>query len=256
MLRTNRKSSPVLVRSLACGAAFLSAASATAPALASKPLTVVREEWEVPPPPPDPPPPPEPPRSSDQTGGGILFYGFGSFAAIDGLGVSPTGDSVEPDPLKNKHLRLAGGGHLGGGGFQIDIFGKYVRGGVGVSVFGIEGTRLDHDRLANGFSVAPSSGWGAGFDIFVGHEFLKGPVRPYVDLVGSINVLSLEVDLVHPTYGRLGRTQYEGWLFGFGPRAGLSIPLSDSAFFDVAGTYSITGSERFRVTAGFGFWGR
>ena len=40
------------------------------------------------------------------------FYGFGSFAAIDGLGVSPTGDSVEPDPLKNKHLRLAGGGHL------------------------------------------------------------------------------------------------------------------------------------------------
>ena len=129
--------------------------------------------WDPPkvapdPPPPDPPPPPEPPPSPDQTGGGVLFFGFGSFAAIDGLGVSPTGDSVEPDPLKNKHLRLAGGGHLGGGGFQIDIFGKYVRGGVGVSVFGVEGTRLVHDRLANGFSTAPSSGWGAGFDVFVG----------------------------------------------------------------------------------------
>ncbi len=241
----------------ACAATFLAAALPATPAFAqNRPLKVVQDEWEVPPPPPEPPRPPPPPRSPDQTGGGVLFFGFGSFAAINGMGLGATGDSVEPDPLKNKHLQLAGGGHLGGGGFQIDIFGKYVRGGVGVSVFGVEGTRLEHDKLANGFKTAASSAWGAGFDIFVGHEFLKGPVRPYVDLVGGINVLSVQVDLVHPAYGRLGRTQYEGWLFGFGPRAGLSIPLSDSAFFDLSGTYSVVGSEQFRIVGGFGFWGR
>ncbi|MFO0591578.1 MAG: hypothetical protein U0441_28790 [Polyangiaceae bacterium] len=242
---------------LFCGATLVTAALAAPPAFAKKPLVVAEEdEATVPPPPPDPPEPPPPPRSPYQEGAGMLLFGFGSFAAIDGLGLAPSGDDIEPDPLKNKHLRLAGGGHLAGGGMRIDIFGRWVRGGVTLSVFGVEGTHLAHDPLANGFRAEPASGWGAGFEVFVGHEFAKGPVRPYLDLTTSVDILSTQIDLVHPAYGRVGRTQYEGWLFGFGPRAGLTVPLGDHAYFDVSGTYTVLGAETFRLVGGIGFWGR
>ena len=54
-------------------------------------------------------------------------------------------------------------------------------------------------------------------------------------------------------FGKLGRTSYEGWSFGFGPRAGITVPVGDHAFFDLSGTYSIVGLERFRAVAGIGF---
>jgi len=244
MLRHARMPSLVLA-----SAAFVAAASLSLPAFAEAPAKAVAADPDA-----DPPAPSD--DNDDETGGGVLFYGLGSFGNIQGLGVSTSGDTVEPDPLKKKHLRLEDGGHLFGGGLQVDVFGKHVRGGFAISVFGVEGTKLRTDKLDNGFKVSASSGWGAGFDVFVGHEFWKGSVRPYIDLVGSINVLSLQVDLKHPAYGVLGRTQYEGWMFGFGPRAGLSIPIGPNGFFDVSGNYSVVGMERFRIVAGIGIWGR
>ena len=241
---------------LTCGAAFLTTALAAPDASAKKPLQVVEDESEVPPPPPDPPEPPPPPPSPHHEGAGVLFFGFGSMGAIEGLGFSPAGDSIEPDPLKNKHLRLEGGGNLGGGGLRVDIFGRYARGGVTLSVFGVDKTRLEHLPLQNGFKTSPTDAWGAGFEVFAGYEFLKGPVRPYMDLTTSVNIFSMQVDLQHPQYGRLGRTQYEGWLFGFGPRLGVSVPLGDAVYFDVSATYQVIGTETLRVTSGLGFWNR
>lgn len=199
---------------------------------------------------------PSPPRSERSTGGGVLFYGLGSFANIDGLGLAVGGDTLEPDPLKNKKLRLEGGGHMFGGGLQVNVYGKYVRGGFGFSFFGVEGTKLRTNKLDNGFSVSASNAWGGSFEVFFGHEFSAGPVRPYIDLVGSVDVMVAQVDLKHPTFGTVGRTQYEGWLFGFGPRAGLAIPLGENGFFDVSGTYSLVGMEQVRIVAGLGIWGR
>lgn len=245
MLRHARTSSMLLVSA----AAFSAAALGALPALADRPpVAVAAAEPEPETPPPD--------SSDDETGGGVLFYGLGSFANIHGLGLSTSGDTVEPDPLKNKHLRLDGGGHVFGGGLQVDVFGKYVRGGFAISVFGVEGTKLRYDSLGHGFSASATNAWGAGFDVFVGHELLKGPVRPYIDLVASIDVVSAQVDLKHPEFGRLGRTEYQGWMFGFGPRAGLSIPIGSNGFLDLSGNYSVVGMERFRIVAGIGIWGR
>lgn len=197
------------------------------------------------------------PALADDTGGGALFYGLGSFANLRGLKLSVEGDNaLEPDPLKGKHLRLEGGGHLIGGGLQVDIFGEYVRGGFAISVFGVEGAKLRLDSLSNHFSVSASGAWGAGLDVFVGHEFAKGPVRPYLDLVGNFSAIAANVDLSHPEFGKLGRTEYQGWLFGFGPRAGLSVSLGKNAFFDVSGMYSVMGVEKFRMVGGLGFWSR
>lgn len=251
MLRSPRATSLTIA-----SAAFSLAALTSLPAFADRPVVKVAVDEEskvvIEEPPQEPPRPPE----EDETGGGVLFYGLGSFANIGGLGLGVTDNTVEPDPLKNKHLQLIGGGHFFGGGLQINVFGKYVRGGFAISVFGVEGTKLRADKLDNRFRVSAANAWGAGFEVFVGHEFLKGPVRPYIDLVTSIDVLSVQIDLNHPEYGRLGRTEYEGWMFGFGPRAGLSIPIGSNGFFDVSGNYSVVGMETFRVVAGLGIWSR
>lgn len=196
------------------------------------------------------------PALAGDSGGGVLFYGFGSAAKLRGLPVEVGSGSIELDPLKNKDFRLDNGGQLAGGGMQINGFVNGVRVGFGVSVFSVVGTTLRHAPLDHGFRVEASSAWGAGIETFVGYELLRGPVRPYLDLVGSFNAVSMDVDLMHPEYGRLGRTQYGGWLFGFGPRAGVSVPLGKAAFLDVSGTYSLVGMERVRVVGGIGFWAR
>jgi hypothetical protein len=196
------------------------------------------------------------PALAGDSGVGVLVYGFGSFAKIHGLDVGSSDGSVQLDPLKDKHFELEGGGYLGGGGFKIDGFVEGVRLGVGLSVFGVEGTKLRHDGLDHDFYVTASGGWGANLDLHLGYEFLRGPVRPYLDLVGSFGALSLNVDLMHPEFGRLGRTEYSGWQFGFGPRAGLVIPIGKSGYFDLSGTYGVAGMERFRIAGGIGLWTR
>jgi hypothetical protein len=254
-------------RALVLGTSFLFAALAAAPAYAQQayskrafaaPPNQVATSDDAPPPPDDVPPPHVEHHDTepDETGGGVLFYGLGTFGAVNGLKLGVSDSGLELDPLKNKHFRLDGGASLYGGGFQVDIFGKYVRGGFATSVYGIDGARLKYDTLSNNFFVTAQQAWGATFDVFVGHEFLKGPIRPYVDLVGSISVVSVQVDLNHPEYGKLGRTDYEGWQFGFGPRAGFSVPLGKTAFFDLSGMYGVVGIEKVRVVGGIGFWSR
>jgi hypothetical protein len=215
------------LKALACGASLLFTALVAAPALAEDP----------------------------EAGG--LFYAVGSFANIHGLPLSVEGEAnVEPDPLKGKRFRLEGGGRLFGGGLQVNIYGKHVRGGLAIAMFGVEGTKVRYDALSNGFSVRAAGAWGASVDAFIGHEFGRAQVRPYFDLVGTFAAVGASVDLMHPEFGTLGRTGYQGWLFGFGPRAGLSVPIADTFFFDLSGMYSIVGMERFRVVAGIGVWSR
>lgn len=196
------------------------------------------------------------PALAGDTGAGALFFGMGSFAKIHGLQIGVGDGGVELDPLKDKHFRLENGGTLAGGGLQFNGYFEGVRTGFAIAAYSLEGATLRSDALDHGFTVKASGAWGANIDVFVGYELFHGPVRPYLDLVGTFSAVQLDVDLMHPEYGRLGRTQYDGWLFGFGPRAGLSVPLGKTAFLDASGTYSIVGMERFRVMGGIGFWSR
>ncbi|MBK8259009.1 MAG: hypothetical protein IPK82_40915 [Polyangiaceae bacterium] len=194
---------------------------------------------------------------ADDVGVGVLFYGLGSFANIHNLTLNVGSNSVEADPVHGKNLRLDGGGHLFGAGMQVTgYFEEGIRGGINLGVFGMEGAKLNHDRLDSGFRVRAEGGWGVNLDGFVGYEILHGAFRPYIDMVGQFSTVGLQVDLLHPDFGRLGRSDYNAWKFGFGPRVGASIPLGDTAFLDFSGTYSIVGMERFRVMGGIGFWSR
>jgi hypothetical protein len=244
-------------KALVCSATFLLAGLAAAPASATP---VAYKTFASPPqfatPPDSEPEPMAVPVADKEVGGGALFFGFGSFGNLRGLGLEASDGDTETDPLKGKHLRLDGGGQMMGGGIQVDIFGRYLRGGFAISVFGVEGTKLRYDSLSNQFSVRASGAWGAGLEVFIGHELLRGPVRPYVDLVGSVAVVSANVDLFHPEFGKLGRTEYDGWSFGLAPRLGISVPLGENAFFDLSGSYAIVGIEQARLVAGIGFWNR
>lgn len=197
-----------------------------------------------------------PALANDGYGPSILFFGMGSGGRIHGLPMTLQDNQIELGPLQSKHLRLENGGTLAGGGFQVGGYIDGVRTGLGISVFAVEGAHLRHDALGNDFFVEASGAWGASVQLHLGYEMLRGPFRPYLDLVGSWNGVALNIDLKHPDYGQLGRTGYQGWLFGFGPRAGFSIPLGETAFLDLSGTYSFVGMERFRIAGGIGFWAR
>ncbi len=193
---------------------------------------------------------------ASENGGGVLFFGFGSGARIQGLGLTVDEDEVELPQLNGKNLRLEGRGSLAGGGVQANMYFQNVRVGTSLHMFNVEGTTLRHAELSASYEVSKGGVWGGGFDGFVGYEFTLGPVRPYVDLVAGIQFVALDVDLKGPLYGTPETTRYGGWMFGTGPRVGVSVPLSKLAFIDVSGMYSVVGMEQFRVVAGIGLRGK
>ena len=193
------------------------------------------------------------PALANDVGAGVLLHGFGASSKIQGLSLDVGENTFEPEPLRGKRLTLDGEGALAGGGLQVNVTLYGVRAGLGFSFFGVEKTRFRHDPLPDGLRLVTGDPWGLRLDGFLGYELLQGRVRPYVDIVASGAFLGLDVDLHHPAYGELARTQYSGGAFGLGPRAGLSVGLSQHVFADVSAMYSVFGLERLRVTGGIGF---
>src|SRR5688572_14094124 len=79
------------------------------------------------------------PASALAAGGGFSFDAFTSFGRVDDLSLHIVALETEPDPLKERGLRLDGGGNFYGGGLHGVIYGKEVRGGFGLGVFGADG---------------------------------------------------------------------------------------------------------------------
>lgn len=193
---------------------------------------------------------------ADEHGGGFFLDGFGSRGRIADKALHVPALATEPDPLKEKNLRLDGPGNLYGGGFHILLYGPHARGGLGIGFFGMENMRLRHDVLAQGLSASLGRQFGANFDLFVGRELLHGPVYPYVDLRTSFTVMQAGVVLHHDAYGDLGETPFNAYTFGLGPRLGVAVPLIDAVAIDISAYFGLFGAEQANLTMSFGFWDR
>ena len=192
------------------------------------------------------------PASALAAGGGIFFDAFTSFGRVDDASLHVIPMTTEPDPLKERNLRLYGGGNFYGGGMHGVIYGKDVRGGLGLGVFGADGIELRHDALPQGISTSLARVWGVSIDVFVGRELLKGPVYPYVDLRATFDVLQAGVVMSHPDYGALGETLYNAYSFGVGPRLGVQIPLSEPWALNFSGYYGLFGAQQMTIVASIG----
>lgn len=193
---------------------------------------------------------------TEEEGGGVLFYGEGMFANIRNQTLSIAWGSTEPDPLRDRELKLDGGGTIFGGGLRVLIIKSFMHGGIGLGMFGVQGLSLRHKKLAPDLTASLDSTLGVNCEVYAGKELLDGPIYPYLDLRVVLSVLSADVQLRHPTYGVLGATRYNGYSVGIGPRAGVVVPLGSTFFVDLSGYFGLIGAERGGVFAGFGLWDR
>lgn len=194
--------------------------------------------------------------SAGEEGGGVLFYGQGMFGNIRDQTLSVPWGGTEPDPLRDRELKLDGGGTIFGGGLRAILVTPVMHGGIGIGGFGVQGLSLKHKALSPGLSTSLGSTFGGNFEVYAGKELLDGPIYPYIDVRAVLTVLSAQVELRHPDYGLLGATPYNGYSFGIGPRAGVIVALGSTFFVDLSGYFGIIGAERGGIFAGFGFWDR
>ena len=111
----------------------------------------------------------------------------------------------------------------GGFGSELYLAVHAFRFGLDANVFFSDAYRVSSGVLPNGFTASTRSATSYDFDLFIGHMFAIGSVRPYVDLRGGIGVLQTFVRLQHPALGFVGATQYDAVRFLFGPRAGVYV---------------------------------
>ncbi len=195
-------------------------------------------------------------ESDDDSGGGFFLDLFGGRGRVSDKLLHVAAAATEPDPLKDKNLRIEGPGKLYGGGFHILLMGKHARGGMGLSFFGMEEVRIKHDPLPKGLSVTAGTQFGANFDVFIGRELVRGPVYPYVDLRTSFTVMQTGVVLEHETYGTLGETPYTAYALGVGPRVGIAVPFAEDFAINLSAYFGLLGAEQANLMMSIGYWDR
>lgn len=180
---------------------------------------------------------------------GGSYRGYGGIVSADSsLGVGVGQD--EPDPLRGADPRAAGVRGAGGFGSELYLAVHDFRFGLDANVFFSDAYRVSSGVLPNSFTASTRSATTYDFDLFIGHMFEIGSVRPYVDLRGGIGVLQTSIRLQHPALGFVGATQYDAVRFLFGPRAGVYIPLGGPFFIDTGVEVGLLGFSRVLGYAG------
>jgi hypothetical protein len=217
--------------------------------------------------------------SSHAGGDGIevSLNALGAVADIDSYKLHVALGTDQPDPLKDKDLRLDGLGSLFGGELRLALLGSSgsvarPRGGLGFGFFGVDHIQYHHDALQRGVDSTAGTLWGMHTDLFFGSEFQVGAapaeldgsfsehrkpfIIPYVDIRFMFTLLQTQLKLHYDPLGDLGSTTYNAYSFGIGPRAGVMIPMGSDVFIDVGAYGNLFGLERVGGYAGIGIWDR
>ncbi|HZO11815.1 MAG TPA: hypothetical protein VFB62_01100 [Polyangiaceae bacterium] len=176
------------------------------------------------------------------------FYAFGGQGHLDGHAL---GNEEPPDLLRDVPVTVRGRGRLAGGGMQLHLllFDR-MRLGYDVIAWDIGDAELEA-ALPPGMSFDVRHFVGLRDDLFVGVELLQGPVYPYLDLVGSGDIVFADVALQDPLLGKVDSALYGDVSLAIGARAGLRVPITSVLMLDVAGQHRIFGGHvNFSGTAG------
>jgi hypothetical protein len=185
----------------------------------------------------------------------IAVYGAGSMAALDAYELDLAAGEDEPSPLADRALSLDGRGYLGGGGvrFTAQSEGGF-RFGLGLGLFHLGGVTLGHDPLPEGVSAGADDALAGNVEFSFGKAFDARYFYPYIDLKGSVNIVSATVDLAIEPHGYVGSTQYIVPSFTAAPRLGAFVPIDGDFFVDLGGSYGLFGMEGLGGYAAFGIW--
>jgi hypothetical protein len=160
----------------------------------------------------------------------------------------------EPDMLEDADVHFSEDGLTLGGGLSGSFMIDGTRLGLGVTIFGLQGTSIAHDTLPEGYALKGGKIWGETIDVRLGREFPLGPVFPYVDLRLAFTIISVNTGLRDDSQGHLGTTSYERMSVGLGPVVGVCVPLSEELYADLSGYAGVIGDEKLGGTLGLGAW--
>jgi hypothetical protein len=160
----------------------------------------------------------------------------------------------EPDMLEDADVRLSEDGLILGGGLSVSLMIDGTRIGAGVTVFGLQDTRIVHSQLPEGYELQGGTIWGETIDVRLGREFQLGPLFPYVDLRLAFTIIAVTTGLRDDVQGYLGTTSYNRMSVGLGPVVGFCLPLSDELYADLSGYAGVIGDEKLGGTLGLGAW--
>ncbi len=187
--------------------------------------------------------------SAETLGLGGSLRGLGGVASVDS-GLSAGVGMDAPDMLANAGPRIKGVNAGGGFGAELFVSIHDLRIGLDTAVLFTDAFRLSNAPLPNGFTASTRSATSFAFALFFGRAFEAGPLRPYVDLRFGLALVQTSIRLEHPTFGFVGATQYDGYRFLFGPRAGMYVPLGNRFYIDLGGDFDILGFNRVAGFAG------
>lgn len=188
-------------------------------------------------------------RSATEEGAAFTLLGMSGtlFANAHTMTVAPGSRA-----LNHFAPRLDGDGAYLGSGLRGFYQGRHARAGATVGAFVLDRglTRLDRATPA-GQLVRADTSWGGHFDVFVGGQVELQPVFPYLDLVGSLDIVQTRFT-AFAGGERVHEPAYNAYLFTLGPRLGVVVPITADVYLDVGVGGGVVGANRFMFTAGFG----
>jgi hypothetical protein len=187
-------------------------------------------------------------------GVGGEFFAIGGRLDLHDTVLSRTGESFST-ALADDELLLQRDGYAMGGGLRLEAVLSHIRFGLEAAVWEARDVDLVLDDLPPGHTLAITSPVGVRLAAFAGYDILDGPVYPYVDLRVGPSLLVVSARLEDASGTEVAHSDYADLTAGFGPRAGLRVPIVDWALVDLAGYYPILGGhENLTVTLGIALW--
>lgn len=195
-------------------------------------------------------------ESVSVTEDGISFtvHGLSGIMIADEHPMSLAPGSDAPDVIAHLSPRLAGKHAYIGSGLRGFYQGEYVRAGGTAGVFMVDrGLTEPGGDTPAGYLLVADRSFGGHFEVFAGGQIHLGPLVPYLDVVGSLDIVHTRYQLFAEGVGLVSIPSYNAYAFGVGPRIGAIIPISSKLYLDLAAAGSVVGINRLMFTAGFGF---
>lgn len=186
---------------------------------------------------------------------GFEVYAQGGVADLSTEILTPALAAHTPVALEDVEVAMTSDGRMAGGGLLLTLVHARWRFGLDLAAYALLGVDTAHTPLPDGYTISVGDPLGVRWAGFIGYEILEGPVHPYLDLRVSGSAAIANVRLAHDTLGHLGTTSYDYVMAGFGPRAGVLVPMTTWSAIDVSAYYPIVGGhEQLTFSAGISFW--
>jgi hypothetical protein len=190
---------------------------------------------------------------AEADGVGLEAFALGGRLDLHQTTLSRT--SADPPELDALEISLERDGYAVGGGLRLEYMVSRFRFGLDAASWQARDVDVTAAGVPEGHQLLLSDPVGLRGALYVGYEIFDGPVYPYLDLRGGPSALLMAARLYDAAGAEVMSAVFADVTAGFGPRAGLRVPIVEWALVDLAGYYPIVGGhENLTVSLGIALW--